>query len=133
PKGEKGPKGDAGPRGARGPAGADGQGFRWRGRWSPGLYAARDVVEHLGSSYVATRETRDVPGRSGSGWELMAQRGFDGIGGGGGGEVPRDLDVDSVSFPDGSSLSSAPEPPDLTPYATKAGTETLENKTLSAP
>ena len=127
PKGEQGRAGNDGPRGKQGPPG---EGFTWRGRWERGtLYRARDVVEHLGSAYVATRETTDTPGRAGSGWDLMAQRGQDGMGGGGG-EVPRDLDVDSVSFPDGTVQTTAV---DLSGYATLDGAETLANKTLATP
>jgi len=43
------------------------------------------------------------------------------------------LRVDGVEFGDGSTLTSAPPPIDLSAYATKAGTETLSNKTLASP
>jgi hypothetical protein len=76
-RGDPGPQGEPGPPGPQGPKG---DGFRWRGKWEAIRYAARDVVEHNGSSWVAVRETLATPG-VGVDWELMAERGQDGSGG----------------------------------------------------
>jgi len=43
------------------------------------------------------------------------------------------LRVDGVEFQDGSTLTSAPPPVDLTGYVTLTGTQTLANKTLASP
>ena len=54
PTGPSGQTGPAGPTGATGPAGPAGTSFVWRGAWScAGSYAARDVVSHSGSSWIA--------------------------------------------------------------------------------
>jgi hypothetical protein len=98
PKGEQGDKGDQGDEGIRGPQGdfvrgdpgPEGppgpkgpKGLNWRGPWKSQKYAADDAVEYLGSSWVATKATRSRP--PGGGWDLLAQRGFDGMDRGGGG------------------------------------------------
>jgi hypothetical protein len=89
PKGIRGPqgthvRGDPGPPGEEGPPGPRGpKGLNWRGPWTSRKYATDDAVEYLGSSWVATRSTRSRP--PGNGWDLLAQRGFDGMDRGGGG------------------------------------------------
>ncbi len=104
-RGEPGPlgeRGEAGPTGPVGPAGSKGDGFVWRGKWEAlGGYSVRDVVEHLGSSWVATSPTSAAPGMNGSGWDLMAQRGLDGWASGGssegGASTAEDLTVAAIA------------------------------------
>lgn len=58
--------------------GDDGQGFTWRGAWDIGTaYAAYDLVEHEGSSYITLSPTTgDEP--PAAPWELVAAKGEDG-------------------------------------------------------
>ena len=80
---EMGPPGPPGNDGADGkdgrsivgPKGADGSGFTLRGEWRRREYEPNDVVEHEGSTYVATTATRSEPGTRSSGWQLMAAKG----------------------------------------------------------
>ncbi len=55
----------------------------WRGPWSPLSpgYLEGDLVEYLGSSYIATADTADTPGTSPSDWDLVAAKGDTGSGG----------------------------------------------------
>lgn len=86
PQGEPGPKGDPGergPQGEQGSAGKDGADASvlntWRGRWQTGIeYLAGDIVEHDGSSWIATANTRRRPGSGDSAWQLFAAKGRDG-------------------------------------------------------
>ncbi len=81
--GPRGARGEIGPIGLRGPNGTPGEGFNWRGKWSSQThYQPRDCVEHMGSSFVATAATISAP--PGIGWDLLAQRGHDGLNGFGG-------------------------------------------------
>jgi hypothetical protein len=76
-RGETGSQGPRGPKGEKGDKGDKGDSFRWRGEWqSTQTYDPRDVVYHLGSSWIGVRPF-GVPGHA-DGWELMAQRGNDG-------------------------------------------------------
>lgn len=67
-----GPAGERGAQGAQGPAGIPGA--LWRGAYVPGTkYKAGDVVQHDGSSWIATGDTSSAPG--GAGWEVVAKKG----------------------------------------------------------
>jgi len=83
----KGDKGDKGDKGNKGNAGKDGQGFNWRGPFLPSAtYLPYDVVEHDGSSYIATAKTSPYtvfPSEGSKGWELVAKKGANGISRGG--------------------------------------------------
>lgn len=76
-----GPTGPTGPQGVTGPTGATGNGFNWLGLWDGSTpYQMNDVVEFLGSSYVAIAASIDVNPDEGLGtvWELMASGGATG-------------------------------------------------------
>ena len=74
PAGEPGPQGSQGPRGATGARGAAGQGFNFRGLWdSRTLYAANDVVNYSGASWVATGSNRNTyPQLLSRSWSLLS-------------------------------------------------------------
>lgn len=76
-QGPIGPQGDIGPAGAPGVDGIDGESFVWLGEWDSGAaYVVNDVVEHLGSAYVATApNTNEAPNTNPLSWELMAAKG----------------------------------------------------------
>ncbi len=102
-RGAAGVMGPQGPKGDPGPKGDKGDGFVWRGKYQGGtLYAARDVVEFDGSSWVAMRPTSAKPDGDPRDWNLVAQRGADGKSGGSGlgitigSVVPSDLGVASA-------------------------------------
>jgi hypothetical protein len=91
--GERGPEGAPGPRGEPGPTGVPG--LRWRGAYRSGeVYGPTDVVEHFGSSWVATAQgALREPMEGSEVWDLVAKRGHDGWGpapGGGGGASSAD-------------------------------------------
>jgi hypothetical protein len=70
--------------GAQGPPGADGSpGLVWRGPWdSLTSYDAPDVVEYLGSSWVALGPSLNSPPDANPlDWDLVAQKGDDGAAG----------------------------------------------------
>jgi hypothetical protein len=73
-------RGDPGPPGPPGPQGE--KGLNWQGPWENRRYQPDDAVEYQGSSWVATAATRSRP--PGKGWDLLAQRGVDGMDRGGG-------------------------------------------------
>jgi hypothetical protein len=103
PRGEQGPAGPAGPQGAKGDTGDPG--LTWRGPYRDGhRYAPRDAVEYQGSSWVAKFETRSIPGTAAD-WDLLAQKGQDGSGGGG--TSLTHVPVGSTPNANGASLSSA--------------------------
>ena len=91
PQGERGEQGPQGAQGIRGPQGIPGRdgidgargidgrpGLVWRGPWSAAItYVPDDVVEHSGSSWVATVTTRNDAPPSGA-WDLVARKGRDG-------------------------------------------------------
>ncbi len=87
PVGAQGPVGPPGPQGGRGPEGADGKdgeqgepGIVWRGPYQQGTrYAPGDAVSNQGSSWIAKFETSSFPGPGAADWDLLAQRGADGI------------------------------------------------------
>jgi len=104
PPGPKGDTGDTGPAGPQGPAGADStvpgpegpagpqgiqgekgeEGLVWRGPYNPlTQYIKDDVVYYLGSSYVTTADVIGIAPPANP-WDLVAQKGADGTGGGGG-------------------------------------------------
>lgn len=77
PAGEPGPPGQPGERGLPGepgPAGPAGQGFRFRGLWdSRTLYAAYDVVNYSGASWVATGSNSNTyPQLLSRSWSLLS-------------------------------------------------------------
>ena len=56
---------------------------QWYGAWadpSPGTYARNSAVEHLGSTWVANKDTAEEPGLSATDWDLAAKKGADGEG-----------------------------------------------------
>jgi hypothetical protein len=80
--GATGPAGATGsPGGATGATGATGSVINsWKGLWA-GLtaYAAGDIVEYAGSTYIAIASTTgDLPDSSPTKWSLMAEMGFTG-------------------------------------------------------
>lgn len=106
PIGPQGIQGPEGPQGIQGPAGATGAtgpagpvGINWRGAYSAGTtYAIRDAVSFNGSSYYAIATTTGNAPPNGAFWNVIAQAGADGTGGGG--SIP--ADVPRVqSFPSG--------------------------------
>jgi hypothetical protein len=85
--GSTGPAGATGsPGGATGATGATGSVLNsWKGLWA-GLtaYAAGDIVEYAGSTYIAIASTTgDLPDSSPTKWSLMAEMGFTGATGAG--------------------------------------------------
>jgi hypothetical protein len=55
----------------------------WRGAWSSGAtYQLNDLVEHIGSSYIAKSASTNLqPDTNPASWGLVAQKGTDGAGG----------------------------------------------------
>lgn len=122
--GDRGPIGPRGERGLDGLPGIDGEhgrdgatgprgpaGINWRGAFSRGfVYSPGDAVENLGSSWIATRNTKDEPNEAAADWDLLAKRGADGFGvgysldGGGGGGGASDA-VDLAFTPAGTIAS----------------------------
>ena len=99
-RGEKGPKGDKGDQG---------DSIRWRGPYKERVrYEPLDAVERLGSSYICLKSTTQEPGKSRD-WDLMAQRGVDGVGGSSYGEEGGGGDGASLSDEDPEPLGSASE------------------------
>lgn len=76
------PRGATGATGSPGADGADGTSFTWKGAWSAGTYVANDVVEHNGSSWMATTTTTEEPSALATDWDLVAAKGSDGAGSG---------------------------------------------------
>ena len=54
------------------------KGMNWQGEWVAGTYQIDDVVEHNGSSWIATAVTTQEPSAVASEWDLVAERGEDG-------------------------------------------------------
>lgn len=84
PAGPIGPTGPAGATGATGPTGPTGpKGLIWRGGWSElEEYQPDDAVMFDGSSWVALDSSVGrKPGADGEKWDLLAQRGSDGLAG----------------------------------------------------
>jgi len=77
--GPQGPQGEQGIQGNTGPAGADGISFIWKGTWDGSYYVPNDVVEYNGSSYICIVDNFDTPADNGSYWQLLAQKGDQGI------------------------------------------------------
>lgn len=75
--GKDGKDGRDGKNGRDGAVGRDGAGFTWRGNWSEKeSYSKNDVVNYLGSSYVAKADnSRDYPNRVNNNWDLVAASG----------------------------------------------------------
>jgi hypothetical protein len=88
--GRDGRDGSVGPRGPAGLNGKDGQGFNWRSNWLESeKYYPGDVVNYLGSSYVAlTESVGDYPNRIKNGWDLVASAGAQGSSGRDGVDAP---------------------------------------------
>lgn len=81
--GRNGKDGSVGPQGPAGPSGKDGSGFTWVGDWKESRpYMANDVVNYMGSSYVALAPSQgDYPNRVNNSWDLMASAGAGGANG----------------------------------------------------
>lgn len=81
--GKDGAKGEDGRAGRDGRDGRDGLGFNWKGHWIEGVqYYKHDVVNYLGSSYVALHDSiNDYPNRVNNSWDLMASAGAQGANG----------------------------------------------------
>lgn len=81
--GRDGRDGSVGPQGPAGASGKDGLGFKWRGHWLESeTYQTYDVVNYLGSTYVALSPTRgSYPNRINNEWDLMAAAGAQGANG----------------------------------------------------
>ena len=82
PMGATGPMGPIGPTGPQGPKGDRGEvgppGLRWRGPWQSGTqYLKDDAVEHQGTSYMSTTDTRDVVPPAAP-WQVLAASGLQG-------------------------------------------------------
>lgn len=79
PVGQTGPAGPTGPVGPTGPTGP--KGLNWRGAWNElDEYQPSDAVAFEGSSWVALDSSVGrKPGADGEKWELLAQRGADGL------------------------------------------------------
>jgi len=77
--GLQGAKGDAGPAGPAGPAG-----LKWMGEWSSSTsYNPNDAVSYHGSSWIALKQNVfSAPETSNPNWNLLAQQGASGSGGG---------------------------------------------------
>lgn len=78
--GLNGVNGRDGLNGKDGRDGKDGQGFSWKGNWSPSVdYNPSDVVNYLGSTFVAVTSSRNKQPRANSPeWGLMAAAGASG-------------------------------------------------------
>lgn len=78
--GMNGRDGKDGRAGRDGRDGKDGRGLNWRGNWTEEQqYYVDDVVNYLGSSYVATQDNKlDYPNRVNNAWDLMAASGAGG-------------------------------------------------------
>src|SRR5262249_9043449 len=89
-------------QGPTGPQGEHGDGFNYRGEFSPnGTYATYDVVVFNGSSYLATAPTSGAPGADPS-WTLLVSKGDTGATGQPGQNVQQG--------PQGASVTVAPAP-----------------------
>jgi hypothetical protein len=77
--------GGTGPQGKPGTDGTNGRSYIWHGEWdSAHAYVVDDTCSRLGSSYVSIQSgTNQPPELSPAYWNLMAQKGADGTGGGG--------------------------------------------------
>lgn len=75
--GINGRDGMVGPQGPAGTPGKDGAGFSWKGSWRESqTYSSGDVVNYLGSSYVAIAPSKgDYPNRVNNNWDLMSAAG----------------------------------------------------------
>ena len=73
-------RGEDGKDGKLGRPGKDGEGFLWRGTWSPAVsYDKNDIVFYQGSSYIARGQTKGQnPRNEKANWNLVAQKGEDG-------------------------------------------------------
>jgi hypothetical protein len=82
-----------GPAGPQGASGKDGDGLTWRGNWEEKqTYNKNDVVNYLGSSYIATKTTtKDYPNRVNNGWDLLAASGASGARGPSGATISETL------------------------------------------
>lgn len=81
--GPMGPAGPSGPSGLNGINGKDGSGFTWRGTYNPAkTYNPNDTVHFDGSSYICLKTTQGRNPLSRDFWNLVAQRGSNGGGGG---------------------------------------------------
>lgn len=49
--------------------------IEWRGDWEAGNYEKSDAVSHLGSSWIANKDTNEEPSLSADDWDLLASKG----------------------------------------------------------
>lgn len=78
--GFNGVNGKDGLNGLNGRDGRDGQGLAWLGNWTSSIdYKVNDVVNYLGSTYIAVANSRNKQPRANSPeWNLMAAAGSSG-------------------------------------------------------
>lgn len=57
--------------------------IEWQGNWVAGTYQISDAVAYLGSSWIANKETTEVPSLAADDWDLLAKKGDDGEAGAG--------------------------------------------------
>jgi len=96
PKAQKGEKGDS-IRGKAGDNGSNGRSFVWQGIYLAGKsYKKDDVVEFDGSSYIAINDNANRNPTDVSYWNLMAQKGRDGVSRGGGSGSSSSNGVNSI-------------------------------------
>jgi len=78
--GKDGIRGIDGLQGKSGTNGKDGKSITWRGSWDINTsYKPQDAVEYGGSSYIAIREVTRINPDTSDSWNLMAQKGKDGM------------------------------------------------------
>ena len=82
-KGDTGATGAQGKQGEQGPAGTDGLDITWKGAYNTLIsYSINDAVSFNGSSYICkVASTGNLPTNA-TYWDLMAQKGNDGLGSG---------------------------------------------------
>ena len=107
--GKDGVAGPSGRDGRDGRDGKDGAGLNWKGNWKESeLYQKNDVVNYLGSSYVALADSRsDYPNRINNSWDLLAAAGAGGARGPAGSTA---VLSDHLGFADYNDTSTASTP-----------------------
>lgn len=104
--------GGSGGTGEPGDDGEDGRSYVWHGEWDPShAYSVDDTCRRNGSSYVCIQDcTGQDPATATAYWDLMAQKGADGAGGGSAGSYsfwdPDKAPVSPSSLDDEFSTSS---------------------------
>lgn len=138
-KGEPGETGPIGLAGAMGPQGPAGVTYRMRGEYSASAAygndsAYIDCVTYFGSTYYAKQDTAGNAPTDTVYWGLLAQKGADGAGDmTAPGQPVSDGDIAVFDGATGKVLRSAGKGLPAGPIADTGSTQTLSNKTLSAP